>query len=79
MDINKMGLIPNWVSYFASASASYSQTQTQSYSLNVNGPLPQIFSTSDYDSIAGQTNEWVAGQRLGPASKEQCFTFLNYK
>ena len=39
MDINKIGLIPNWVRNFVSASVSYSQTQTQSYSLNVNGPL----------------------------------------
>ena len=28
-DINKMGLIPNWVSNFASSSASYSQTQSE--------------------------------------------------
>ena len=40
MDIDKVGLIPNWASNFASASVSYSQTQmqTQSYSLSVNGP-----------------------------------------
>ena len=39
MNINKMGLILNWVRNFASVSASYWQMQTQSYSLNVNGPL----------------------------------------
>ena len=38
-DSNEMGLIPYWVSKFASASASYSQTQTQISSLNVNAPL----------------------------------------